>query len=1027
MINRIIRFALKNRIVILMAYALMLFYGVMAIKEMSVDVFPDLNRPQVVLIVEAGGMSPDEIEQQIIIPAENVINGANSVSRVFSNANIGYAIIKTEFEWDTDIYIARQTIAEKMSQISSRLPSNATVVMGPISSIMGEVMMVGLSSPDNTLSSMDLRDLADWDIKKRLQAITGVSQVSVIGGDVKEYQVIVNTNKLRKNNISLDKVRQAVQTSGINTNGGFIIGDYTEKLVRNLGKVQTIEDIENSVLPVPLGSDAPTLTIKNVAKVEIAPTSNKRGDASINGINGVILSIAKQPGVDTIELTQKVEAELSEIQKTLPAGAVLTPDLFRQADFISNSIDNIKSAMIEGSILITIILFIFLINFRTTAIVLIAIPMSLIMTAIVFKTFGLSINTMTLGGLAMAMGSLVDDAIVAVTNIFKKMKENKQEGLNKRITTVIYEALKEVINSIVFSTILIFLVFIPLFALGGIEGKIFSPLALAFILSVTASMIISITLTPVMSYYLLPSLRALDKKESITVRTLKAIHSRLLKFCFKFDKTIFLTVIICFALSVIAIMNMGREFLPPFNEGSFNVSITMAPGTTLEESGRIRNIAQKNILELKEVETVSGRSGRADVDEHALGVNTTELEIKLKKGIDKTTAEVAQDIRKKLEFPGVFINIGQPISHRIDFIISGIRSQIAIKVFGHNLQELTRIAQEIENTMKEIPGVTDLSIEQQIQIPQVYIEIDRIKAKQYGVMVGDISQDIETSLAGETVSDVIEGDKFYNLVLRLDEKNKRSLKDLENIPVETINGYFVPLKSIAKVRDSKGPNQISRENGKRRLVIQANVKDRDLVSVVKDIQKELNKDVVLPEGYFLSFDGQFETQAQASQNIMILGILSMLLIFAGLYINFHSVSLALQLFAIIPLSVMGAVLGVMFTSDVISIATIVGFITLTGIAIRNGILLLELYQAQGKYLTPNELITLTGERLTPVMMTTITSILGFIPLIIGGNTAGKEILYPLAVVVSTGLISSTILNLLITPVLYYKSYKHSHN
>lgn len=1019
MINRIIKFSLKNRIVILIAYLLLIAYGTIAVRSMSVDVFPDLNRPQVALIIEAGGMSPAEIEKQVIIPLENVINGATSVSKIYSNANIGYGIVKVEFEWDVDIYIARQIVTEKITQAAAELPANVKIAMGPISSIMGEILMIGISSPDNTVGPTELRDLADWNLKKRLQAVSGVSQVSVIGGDVKEYQVIVDTGKLRLNNVSLNTVRQALQSSGSNTNGGFIFGGYTEKLVRNIGRPQTVEDIEMSVLPINQGTSAPALTIGNIAKVVTAPMINKRGDAAVNAVDGVILSISKQPNIDTIELTQKLEAEVQDIKKTLPKGVVLTESLFRQANFIENSVNNIKTAMFEGAFLITVILFLFLLNFRTTLITLIVIPMSLIMTAIVFKAFGLSINTMTLGGLAMAMGSLVDDAIVAVANIFKKLKENKQNDLRQKNSTVVYEAVKEVVNPIFFSTVLLFFVFIPLFALSGIEGKIFTPLALAFILATVASTIIAVTLTPVMGYYLIPTLKVLDKKDSYIVRSLKAVHAKLLSLCFKAQKTTLLTVLGLFGLSIAAMLNFGNEFLPAFNEGSFNVSLTMAPGTTLEESARIRNLAQRKVMEIEEVAVVSGRSGRSDVDEHALGVNTTELEIALKKGISHSTQQVAQDIREKLNFPGVFINVGQPISHRIDFIISGIRSQIAVKIFGYDLDKLQSLATEAQSIMAEIPGITDLSIEQQIKIPEVKVEINREKAKQYGVMVGDISRDIETALAGETVANIIEDDRFYDVVLRIDDRQKASLKDIGNIPVETVNGYVVPLKAIAEIKDTQGPNQISRENGKRRIVVQANIKDRDLKSVVEQIQQQFSKRLTLPEEYFISFDGQFETQAKAARDIAILGFLSMILIFSGLYMNFHSVNLALQLFIIIPLSVMGAVAGVMFTSQVISLATIVGFITLTGIAIRNGILLLELYQAQDRHLSAKDLIYLTGERLTPVMMTTITSILGFVPLIIDGNTAGKEILYPAAVVITTGLISSTILNLLITPIIYY--------
>lgn len=1025
MFNRIIEFSLKNRIVIVLTYILLFIYGMGSIQKMSVDVFPDLNRPSVSLIVEAGGLSPDELEQQVTIPIENAINGATSVNRVFSSSSVGYAIIKAEFDWDMNIYTARQIINERLTQVSSSLPANTSVVMGPISSIMGEILMIGLSSPDGSIDQMELRDIADWDIAKRLLSISGVAQVSTIGGDVKEYQVIVDSHKLRLNNISLDKVRTALQTSGANTNGGFLLGAHREKLIRNLGQPQNTTDLANAVISTPTTNNAPSLTVGNLAQVVIAPQINKRGSASINGSEGIILSIAKQPNVDTIELTNRIEEELSSIEKTLPQGAVLTKDLFKQADFIEKATANIEEALRDGSILIAIVLFAFLMNFRTTAIVLIVIPTSFIMTAIVFKLLGLSINTMTLGGLAMAIGSLVDDAIVAVANSFKRIKENKHATNPKPILEVVYLATKEIINSVVFSTILVFLVFIPLFALSGIEGKIFTPLALAFILSMLASMIVAITLTPVLSYYFIPGLKVLDKKDSVIVRSLKHLHQKALGFCFKYYRSVLTTIFAVFIIALSLCFSFGKEFLPPFNEGSFNISLTMAPGTSLAESGRIRNLAQKKLLEIAEIKSVGGRSGRSDVDEHALGVNVTELEVEVNKDNKLSKDELIAKLRETLDFPGVFINIGQPISHRIDFIISGIRSQIAIKIFGDDINILQQQAEEVQKLISKIEGVVDLSVEQQILIPQVHIEVDRAKAKQYGIAISEVSKDIETALAGENIAKIIKGNRFYDIVLRIDDENKDSIQSLGNIPVESMNGYFVPLKALAEIKNSKGPNLIARENGQRRIVIQANVAERDLVSAVKEIQEHLDQELKLPQGYFISYDGQYQTQAQASKDIALLGILSLLLIFVGLYLNFNSLNLSLQLMSILPLSLIGAVIGIALTSQVISLATTVGFITLVGIAIRNGILLVDLYQNQDKEnkLSIKELSFLTSERLVPVMMTTLTSILGFVPLIIGGNTAGKEILYPAAVVIASGLISSTLLNLLITPVMYYYWYE----
>ena len=1022
MFNKIVDFSIKNRLVIVLAYLLIFFYGFSTIKEMEVDVFPDLNRPQVSLIVEAEGLAPEEIEKQVTIPIENNLNGATNVTRVFSNSSIGYSIIKAEFEWDTNIYTARQIINERMGQVTNSLPGNVTVTMGPISSIMGEILTIGLSSPDNSVSAMRLREIADWDIKKRLLAISGVSQVSNVGGDIKEYQVILNANKLRLNNITLDNIRSALSNVGENTNGGFSFGSYTEKLIRNIARPQTIADIENTIIPIPNNIGAPSLTVKKIAKVEIAPQINPRGQASINANNGVILSISKQPNIDSIDLTNRLEKELDAIESSLPKGVVLTKNIFKQASFITKAIDNIEESLSLGSLLIAIVLFMFLLNLRTTAIVLLVIPSSFIMTGIIFNAFDLSINTMTLGGLAMAIGSLVDDAIVAVSNCFKKLKENKNKEKSEREDneTVVYSAIKEVINSIIFSTVLVFLSLLPLFALKGMEGKIFTPLALAFIISMICSMFVAITLTPVLSFYFIPSIKSLGKSDSIIVKTLKNIHHIALDFCFKYYKSILSVIIGLFVFSIFLTTQMGKEFLPPFNEGSFNISLSTPPTTSITEMTRVSTLAQKKLLEIPEIASIGARTGRAEVDEHALGVNVTEMEVRIKDDSKKSKEELIDIIRAKLNFPGVFINIGQPISHRIDFILSGIRSQIAVKIFGHDLGQIQELAQEAKIIMETIDGVKDLSVEQQVLIPQIHFELNRDKAIQYGINAGDMSQDIQTALSGEKLGTIIEDDRFYDITMRLDDKIK---DDLGNLPIESINGYFVPLKAITKISEKMGHNQISRENGKRRIVVQANVGGRDLVSTANEIKEKLYKELKLPQGYFISFDGQYESQAKASKDITILSILTFILIYAGLYLNTKSLNLATQLMSVIPLSLIGAVIGVWFSSSIISIATIIGFITLIGIAIRNGILLIDLYQSQEKRLSKNELISLTGDRLVPVMMTTLTSILGFIPLILDGSSPGKEILYPTAIVIASGLITSTLLNLLITPVIYDKFYQ----
>ncbi len=1029
MFDHIIKFSLKYKPLIVFLYLFLFIYGYEKIIHMTVDVFPDLNKPTVSLIVEADGLGIEEIEKQILIPIENAINGATDITRLTSGASIGYGIVKAEFNWNTNIFTARQIITERLSTLQQSLPDGTRIIMGPISSIMGEIMILGLSSSNNQLSQMDLRTIADTVIKKRLLGIPGVSNVSIIGGDVKQYQILLDSIQIQQLNISVEDIIQALQNSGINTSGGFLQQTWTEKQIRIIGRPETVNDLKKTVLPINIRKDAPSITLEQIADIKEAPEVNKRGTAGINGNPGILISIAKQPGIDTLRLTDQIEKELNRIQKTLPKGAILTPDIFKQSHFIQRAINNITEALWSGSLLIAIILFLFLANFRSTAIILTVIPASFIMTAIVFNIFGLNINTMTLGGLAMAIGSLVDDAIVDVTNIYKRLKENKKRHPSLPILQVVFQASKEVRNSIIFSTILVFLVFIPLFALSGLEGKIFSPLAIAFILSMLMSTIVALTLTPVLSAYLLPSLKSLGYlKDTWIVQKLKKIQEKGLYFCFHHAKKVFISLAVLFILLFLSLFGMGREFLPPFNEGSFNITLASSPGTNLSESNRIGEQAEKALLSIPDIIATGRKTGRADLDEHALGIHISEIEVALNADTKKTKEELMEEIREKLNIPGVFINIGQPISHRIDLIISGTQSQLAIKLFGTNDKSLKDAAKKIELILKRIPEVTDITQDMQLMLPELQIKIDRNKAARHGVQVGNAVKVIETALAGKKIGQIQEKEQNYDLILMFKEAEKIASEKIKNLPINTVKGHFIPLSLISDIYTTKNPNEITRENGNKRYLIQANITSRNIVNIVRKIEKQIEQEVNFPKDIFWKIDGQFESQQSATHKIIILSILSFLIMFGALYINFKSLNLAIQLMITIPLSLIGAILGLLLTSRIISIASIVGLIALTGIAIRNGILLIELYLKEetlkGKPLSPKELINTTKERLEPVMMTTLTSIIGFLPLIIAGNTAGKEILYPSAVVITFGLLSSTILNLLITPVIFY--YFHPH-
>lgn len=1023
MFNKIIEFSLKYRVLIVISFLFLLIYGTQTISKMDVDVFPDLNKPSVTLLVEVEGLAPEEMENLVLIPMENAINGATGVTRLYSSAEVGYGLVKAEFDWNTDIYKARQIINERVSQIQKDLPENIKIAMTPISSIMGEVMLIGLVSPDNSVDSIELRDIAEQQIRKRLLAVSGVSSVSVVGGDVKQYQIVLDTIQMPLLGISFDDVVNAVENSGINGTGGFLLSTYGEELIRTIGRPQSVEDLKNTVIAKDGRKGLPAITLGQIADIKIAPEPNKRGEAGINGQKGILISIAKQPDVDTVRLTQALDKEIASLEKTLPQGVSLEKDLFKQSRFIQNAVDNISSSLLEGAMLVAIIIFIFLVNFRGTLIVLTVIPCTLIMTAIIFKIFGFSINTMTLGGIAMALGSLVDDAIVDMQNIYKRLKENKLSKNPRPILQVVYEASKEVRNAIIFSTVLISLVFLPLFALQGIEGRIFAPLALSFILSMICSTIVALTLTPVMSSFLLPGVKALgQQKDTWLVSKIKQLHKAFLQFCFKFSKTTFGIFVVLVLLGGWMLFAFGREFLPPFNEGSFTVILASPPGTNLEESSRMGQMAEKSLLSIPEVATTGRKQGRSELDEHALGVNIHEIEVKLKDDISRSREEIEADIHRKLDIPGTVVSVGQPISHRIDFIISGVQAGLVVKIFGPDNDALSEAANQIEQIMKNNHFLTGVRRDAQVHIPQVKIRFNREKAVRYGVQMQSAIRIAEAALSGTTVAQMIEDERMYDIVLRLNKNTYHNDQTIQQIPIATVNGDMVALGTIAEVEHIKGQNDIARENTTRRLIVQANFASRNTTQIVEQLQKDINEHVKLPEGTFVQIDGQFKTQQEASRNILLLGIMSFVLVYSALYINFKSLNLATQLMISIPFAILGGVIGVYFTSKVVSVATIIGMIALAGIAIRNGILLIDLYQNQRalqlEKLSESSIILLTQERLEPVLMTALTSIIGFVPLLIEGSAPGKEILYPVAVVIAFGLITTTILSLILTPILY---------
>ena len=985
---------------------------------LPIDVFPDLNRPIVTILTESGGLAPKEIEILVTSPIENAVSGLPSVLRVRSTSSVGLSIVWVEFDWGTDLMLSRQLVGEKLSTIRSSLPQTVTPQMGPISSLLGEIMLVGLRS--ESMSPIDLRSKADWEVKPRLTSVPGVSQIITIGGGVKQVHVKLDSQKMRNFKISLNEVKDILENLAQNTTGGFIESAYQEFLIRNISRPKTIEEIKSTVVSIKEGVP---LKIKDIAKV-IYSHQVKRGDAGINGKNGVILAIQKQPGVNTVDLTKKIEEELKSIRATYKSDIEVV-ELFKQATFIESAIYNVEEALRDGSFFVAIILFLFLMNLRTTAITLTAIPLSLILSFIVFKLLGISINTMTLGGLAVAIGELVDDAIVDVENVFRRLKENRDLTHPRPALTVIYEASAEVRNSIVIATSIVVLVFVPLFAMSGLEGKLFIPLGLAYVISILASLLISLTVTPVLCSYLLPKAKATaEKEDSRFVRFLKKWDKAILKRVLHKPKEVICVCAVLVSIAVAAMFLLGREFLPPFNEGTVTAFVVSPPGTNLTESNRIGLIAEKQLLKVPEVISSGRRSGRAEQDEHAEGVYNTEIDLELKES-DRSKKEILANMREKLaEIPGIGVSLGQPISHRIDHMMSGVKAQIAIKIFGPDLQTLRTLASDIKDEISVVPGLVDLQVEKVQPVPQIQVITDAKKAARFGLTPGAVSEWLEEGLDGShPVGEMISGLERTPIIVKFQDSDKQDIETLKNLFIDTPQGEKIPLHAVATVQRNLGPNSISHENARRKITVMANTQGRDLVSVVNELKKIISEKVVLPSSYSVSYGGQFESQLSATRSIALLSIFSIIAIFFVLYAYFKSYVLAFQILLNIPLALIGSVAAVYITGGVMSIGTLVGFITLCGIASRNGILMishyLHLMKYEGENFTEQMVIKGSLERLVPVLMTALTATLALIPIALAGGDPGKEILHPVAVVILGGLLSSTLLDIFVTPVLFY--------
>lgn len=1017
-INGIIRFSLKNRLVILLGAVLLIVGGFYSTQKMDIDVFPDLTAPTVVVMTDAHGMAAEEVERLVTFPIETAVNGATNVRRVRSASMQGFSFVWAEFNWGMDIFQARQIVSEKMVALGNSLPTGITPVLAPQSSIMGEILMIGLQS--DTTSMMELRTLADWVIKPAILATGGVSQVTNIGGELKQYQILADPQKMDAYGVTLAELEEVGKTFSNNSVGG-VIRDYgNEYALRGMARTTDLEELGGTFVKMNAGQP---VVLSDVADVVIGHAV-KMGNASQNAKPAVILAVSKQPNINTLNVTEKIETNLREIQKSLPADVRMDTHIFRQADFIEASVSNVGRSLLEGALFAVIILFIFLASFRTTLISIIAIPLSLLGTCVVLYLLGMNINTMTLGGMCIAIGSLVDDAIIDVENVYKRLRQNHSKPKEERqpVFTVVFEASKEIRASILNATFIIMVAFIPLFFLSGMEGRMLKPLGTAYIISLFMSLIVAMTVTPLLCKMMLSGDKYLGKneKESWIARKLSAGYFKSLSWVLDNKKKVIGTILTCLVVAVALFATMGQSFLPEFNEGSAVVSAVAKPGVSLEVNDRLGDMMEKELMKVPEVTGTARRTGRGELDEHSQATNSAELDVQfvLK---DRSREEVFNDMRQRLAgIPGVAATIGQPLGHRIDHMLSGTRANIAIKLFGTDLSRMFMIGNQIKSSIDGIEGLVDVSVEQQVETPQLQVRANRAALAKYGITLEDFNEFIEMAFAGEKIADMYEGQRKFDIVLRLNKNYTESIEGVRKALIDTDDGRKIPLEEISEIVSVGGPNTITRENVQRKLVVSANVSGRDVGSVVRDIQKAVDEKIVLPEGYRVEYGGQFESAQSASRSLFITTILALMVIFLLLYGEFKNVSLSAIVLLNLPFALIGGVLAVFFTSGVISIPSIIGFITLFGIATRNGILLISKYQHLQEAGTPLHETVLHGsiDRLNPILMTALTSALALIPLVFNGDKAGNEIQSPMAIVVLGGLLTSTLLNIYVMPVVY---------
>jgi heavy-metal exporter, HME family len=1014
MFSWIVNLSLKNRLFVLAFAVILMLYGGLTASTMPVDVFPDLNKPTVTIMTEAGGMAPEEVEQLVSFPLETAMNGMPGVTRVRSVSGIGLSILYAEFEWGSDIFRNRQLVAERLAEVKEQLPPGVRPTMGPISSVMGEIMLIALPADPAKVSPMQVREYADFVLRPRLLSIPGVAQVIPIGGEVRQFRVEPNTALMAQLGVSFADLDAALKAFSSNTSGGFLEQNAREYLIRNLGRTTRLDDLQNIAVKDVNGQP---ILLKQMAEVKFA-ASLKRGDAGYGAKPAVIVSVQKQPNADSVKLSAQIEQALASLSTSLPSGVSRPVISFRQADFIESSIGNVQHALRDGAIMVAIILFLFLMNLRTTLISLIAIPLSLAITALVFKSMGLSINVMTLGGLAIAIGELVDDALVDVENVLRRLKQHKPQGMTA-ILQVIAAACNEVRSGVVVATLVVVLVFVPLFALPGIEGRLFAPLGVAYITSILSSLLVALTVTPVLCYFLLPRMQLIAHGDSRLVQWLKHWDQRLLQAAFRRAWPILAIALALLVATLATVPAFPRAFLPAFNEGTLTVSLLLNPGTSLSEANQVGTLAEQLIQEVPEVISVGRRTGRAELDEHAEGVHSSELDVDLKASQRGREAVMAA-IRAKLAPLPATATVGQPISHRLDHLLSGVRAQIALKIYGDDLDTLRGQAASLRDKLTQIAGLTDLQIEKQVLIPQIKVRLDYGKAAQYGVSPGILLKTLETLTEGDTVAQIVDGNKRFNLVVRLPD-SARDTPGLANILIDTPHGR-IPLSQVAAIEESDGPNQIGRENGRRRIVIAANTDGSNMARIIADI-RQVVADYHLPEGYFVNLEGQFQAQEQATRLIAGLSLVSLALIFMVLYSRYQSARLTAIIMGNIPMALIGSVIAMWLAGITLSVASLVGFITLTGIATRNGILKISHYinlcKFEGETFSQQMIIRGSLERLTPVLMTALTAALALVPLLFAADAPGKEILHPVAVVIFGGLVSSTLLDTLLTPLMFW--------